>query len=142
MYAVRSEMEVADVGRSRRGVFIHPAIQVGPAVLSAGSRRDAQRHDSDSQAGIVMIKSDAQKEHTATRIEGLPAASLSPASLPFRLTPPHPTPQLSEFFIGRVNRTPLTGTLFIATKYSFRFGGLPPLRSAWTLIRPHVLRQP
>jgi ribosome-binding protein aMBF1 (putative translation factor) len=46
-------------------------MQVGPAVLSPGSRRDAQRHDSDSQAGIVMIKSDAQKERTATQIEGL-----------------------------------------------------------------------
>jgi ribosome-binding protein aMBF1 (putative translation factor) len=58
VYAVRSEMEVADVGRSWRGV------------RSEGSRRDAQRHDSDTQAGIVMIRSDAQKERTATQIAG------------------------------------------------------------------------
>jgi ribosome-binding protein aMBF1 (putative translation factor) len=67
-------MEVADVGGSRRGVF-HPSCYAGKSdsrvsrIFPAGSRRSAEGRNSDSQAGI-MIKSDAQRERTAARIEG------------------------------------------------------------------------
>ena len=68
-------MEVADVGGSRRGIF-HPSRYAGEAdgrvsgVFPAGSRRSAQGRNSDSQVGIIMIKSDAQRERTAAQIEG------------------------------------------------------------------------
>ncbi len=65
-----SEMEMADVGRLRRGVF-HPSGYAGQTdsrfsrVLSAGSRRSAQGGvNSGSQVEIIMIKSDAQRERT------------------------------------------------------------------------------
>jgi DNA-binding Xre family transcriptional regulator len=70
-----SEMEVADVGGSRRGVF-HPSRYARKTdgrvagVFSARQRGPAQRLNSGSQVGIIMIKSDAQRERTAAQIEG------------------------------------------------------------------------
>jgi DNA-binding Xre family transcriptional regulator len=73
--AAGAEVEVADVGGSRRGIF-HPSRHAGQTrgwvsgVFPAGPRRFAQRRNSGNQVGIVMIKSEAQRERTAAQIEG------------------------------------------------------------------------
>src|SRR6267154_448975 len=66
---------MADVGGSRCRI-LHPSHHAGESngrvsgVFPAGPRRCAQRRNSGSQAPIVMIKSDAQRERTAAQIEG------------------------------------------------------------------------
>jgi hypothetical protein len=55
--------------------FIHPAMRAKrmyrvSGVFPAGSRRAAEGRNSGSQVGIIMIKSDAQRERTAAQIEG------------------------------------------------------------------------
>src|SRR5258708_23482602 len=66
---------MADVGGSRCRI-LHPSHHAGESdgrvsgVFPAGPRRCAQRRNSGSQVGIIMIKSDAQRERTAAQIEG------------------------------------------------------------------------
>src|ERR1700749_2391170 len=68
-------MEVADVGRSRCRVF-HPSGHARKTdgrisgVFPAGSRRAAEGRNSGSPVGIIMIKSDAQRQRTEGQIAG------------------------------------------------------------------------
>src|SRR5258708_21510167 len=66
---------MADVGETRCRI-LHPSHHAGESngrvsgVFPAGPRRCAQRRNSDSQVGINVIKSDAQRKRTAAQIEG------------------------------------------------------------------------